>query len=186
MTTQRSFSQITRLRIRKMVFSAMFLAMGLLLPFLTGQVPQIGGMLCPMHLPILLCGFICGPFWGGAVGLVCPLLRHMIFSMPPLFSAIAMTFELCTYGVLAGIFYKLFSKMNSPLVSLYISLLCAMLGGRLIWGAASYILILTGQTTFSFQAFWLGGFVQAWPGIVIQLILIPPLVAVLKKLRLAE
>jgi len=99
--------------IRKMVFSAMFLAIALLLPFLTGQIPQIGGMLCPMHLPVLLAGFVCGPFWGGAVGLICPLLRHMLFSMPPLVTAIAMTAELCAYGFLAGVFHRITKKLFS-------------------------------------------------------------------------
>ena len=169
--------------IRKMVFSAMFLAIALLLPFLTGQIPQIGGMLCPMHLPVLLAGFVCGPFWGGAVGLICPLLRHMLFSMPPLVTAIAMTAELCAYGFLAGVFHGITKKLFSgkSMLAVYIALLLAMLVGRIVWGLASAVLMLAGQTEFSMGVFFASGFVQAWPGILLQLVLIPPLYKVLMK-----
>jgi len=169
--------------IRKMVYSAMFLAIALLLPFLTGQIPQIGGMLCPMHLPVLLAGFVCGPFWGGAVGLVCPLLRHMLFSMPPLVTAIAMTAELCAYGFLAGFFHRITQKLFSgrSILAVYAALLLAMLGGRIVWGLASAVLMLAGQTEFSMGVFLASGFVQAWPGILLQLVLIPPLYKVLMK-----
>ncbi len=177
-----------KMYIRKMVFSAMFLAIALLLPFLTGQVPQIGGMLCPMHLPVLLCGFVCGPFWGGAVGLVCPLMRHMFFSMPPLLTAITMTAELCAYGVLAGVFHRICRKLlgDASLPAVYIALLLAMIGGRVVWGLASSVMMLAGQTEFSVGVFFAGGFVQAWPGILLQLIVIPPLYRLLRKLKLTD
>ena len=186
MTARTETSNITYSR--KMVFSAMFLAIALLLPFLTGQIPQIGGMLCPMHLPVLLAGFVCGPFWGGAVGLVCPLLRHMLFSMPPLMTAIAMTAELCAYGFLAGFFHRITKKLFSDksVLAVYIALLLAMIGGRVVWGLASAVLMLAGQTEFSIGVFFASGFVQAWPGILLQLVLIPPLYKVLVKLGLAD
>lgn len=175
----------TKTYIRNMVYSAMFLAIALLLPFLTGQVPQIGGMLCPMHLPVLLAGFVCGPFWGGAVGLVCPLLRHMLFAMPPLVTAIAMTAELCAYGFLAGVFHRITKKLFSAksILAVYIALVLAMLGGRIVWGLASAVLMLAGQTEFSLAAFWTSGFVSAWPGMILQLVLIPPLWKVMGKVR---
>lgn len=176
----------TRRHIRRMVFSAMFLAMAMLLPFLTGQIPQIGGMLCPMHLPVLLCGFVCGPLWGGTVGLVCPLLRHMFFGMPPMLTALTMTFELCAYGVLAGVFHRIFRKMfgEKSMLAVYAALVLAMIGGRIVWGLASSVLMLAGQTQFSVVAFFAGGFVQAWPGILLQLVLIPPLHRLFEKLKL--
>lgn len=183
MTTKHETSNKTH--IRNMVYSAMFLAITLLLPFLTGQVPQIGGMLCPMHLPVLLAGFVCGPIWGGAVGLVAPILRHMLFSMPPLMTAIAMTAELCAYGLLAGIFHRITRKLlpGKSLLAVYVSLVLAMLGGRIVWGLASAALMLAGQTEFSLQAFWASGFVSAWPGMVLQIVLIPPLWKALCKMR---
>ncbi len=170
--------------IQRMVFSAMFLAIAMLLPFLTGQIPQVGGMLCPMHLPVLLAGFVCGPIWGGAVGLVCPLLRHMFFSMPPLTTALTMTFELAAYGVLAGVFHRLLRKWQ--MAGVYASLVLAMLGGRVVWGLASAVLMLAGQTEFSLAVFLTSGFVSAWPGMLLQLVLIPPLYRLFVKLGYAS
>ncbi len=163
------------LSIRHLVYAALCLAIALVLPFLTGGIPQIGGMLCPMHLPVLLCGLLCGPYWGAAVGLVCPLLRHMLFSMPPLLTAITMTAELAAYGFFAGLFWRILTKLlpGHKMGVLYGALLSSMLVGRLVWGVASALLMLAGRTTFSLQAFWVSGFVSAWPGILLQLILIP-------------
>lgn len=93
---------------KKLVYSALFLALALVLPFLTGQIQTFGQMLAPMHLPVLLCGFLCGPVWGLAVGAVAPLLRSMMFGMPPMFpTAVAMAFELAAYGLFSGLFYHL-------------------------------------------------------------------------------
>ena len=80
--------------IRKLTYSALCLALAIVLPFLTGQIPQIGSMLCPMHIPALLCGFLCGWQYGAVVGFVSPLLRMLMFGMPPVYVAIAMAFEL--------------------------------------------------------------------------------------------
>ena len=87
------------------------LALALVLPFLTGQIPEIGSMLCPMHLPALLCGFMCGWPWGLAVGLISPLLRSVIFGMPPMFpTAVSMAFEMAAYGAVSGLLYRLLPK----------------------------------------------------------------------------
>ena len=69
---------------RKLVFAALLLALAMVLPFLTGQIPQIGQALCPMHIPVLLCGFLCGPWYALAVGAIAPVLRFALFGMPPL------------------------------------------------------------------------------------------------------
>ena len=70
--------------LRRMILAAMFLALALVLPFFTGQIPQIGNALCPMHIPVLLCGFFCGPWYALAVGGIAPVLRFVLFGMPPL------------------------------------------------------------------------------------------------------
>ena len=166
----------------KMTCAGVCLALCLVLPFLTGQIPQIGSKLLPMHIPVLLCGFICGPVWGLGVGLVAPVLRALIFGMPPLFpTATAMAFELAAYGLLAGLFYKLLPK--KPLF-LYAALILAMIGGRLVWGLAMTVLMSATGKGFTLTAFWAGAFANAWPGIILQLVLIPPLVTALKKARL--
>ena len=122
---------------RKLVFAALLLALGLVLPFLTAQIPQVGSMLLPMHLPVLLCGFVCGWPYGLLVGAVTPLLRSMLFGMPPLYpTAVAMAFELAAYGLLAGLFYKLLPKKP---VYVYVALILAMLGGRAVWGLAQMV-----------------------------------------------
>lgn len=171
-------------RIFKMVLAAMFLAIAYVLPFFTGQIPEIGAMLCPMHIPVLLCGFLCGWPWGLAVGFIAPLLRSVALGMPPLFpKAICMAFELATYGAMTGLFYKWFPKKKGFLfaVSIYASLIIAMVAGRLVWGLA--MLVCTGIKGGSFgtTAFLAGAVTNAIPGIVLQIVLVPVVVMLLER-----
>ena len=100
-----------RTNLLKMIVAALFLALAYVMPFLTGQIPEIGSMLCPMHIPVLLCGFICGWPWGLAVGFIAPLFRSLTLGMPPLFpTAICMSLELAAYGAIAGLIHKLLPK----------------------------------------------------------------------------
>ena len=148
------------------------MAVGLVLPFLTGQIPQIGKMLSPMHIPVLLCGFVCGWQYGLVVGFVTPLLRSVLFHMPVLFpSAVGMAFELATYGAVSGALYSLFKKKN--LAAIYITLIAAMLCGRVVWGLVSIVLYGIQGNPFTMQAFLAGAFIKAVPGIILHLILIP-------------
>ena len=95
---------LNSLQTRKLTYAALFLALAMVLPFITGQIPEIGKMLSPMHIPVLLCGFLCGWPWGLAVGFVAPLLRSVVFGMPAMFpGAVAMAFELAVYGTLSAI-----------------------------------------------------------------------------------
>ena len=166
-----------RNRLLKMILSALFLALAYVLPFLTGQIPEIGAMLCPMHLPVLLCGFVCGPFWGGVVGLVAPLFRSLTLGMPPLFpTAVCMAAELAAYGAVTGLMHKLLPK-RKPYI--YCSLLTAMLAGRAVWGGAMF-LCLVGKGGFTLAAFLAGALTNAIPGIVLQIVLIPLIVMLLE------
>ena len=107
------------IRIQKLVLAALCLALCMVLPFLTGQIPEIGNMLCPMHIPVLLCGFLVGPFWGAVVGLIAPLLRFALFGMPKLFpTGIAMCAELAVYGAVSGLLY---ARLPRRTVNLYVS-----------------------------------------------------------------
>lgn len=163
-----------KMNIKKLSLSSMFLALALLMPFLTGQIQQIGSMLCPMHIPVLLCGFFCGGPWGFVVGLIAPILRSFLFGMPQLFpKAICMALELATYGLAAGILHKK--------CSVYVSLLAAMIMGRLVWGLAMFACMGFNMEKFGFSAFLAGAFTNAIPGIVLQLVLIPVLVITLGK-----
>ena len=164
---------------KKLAFSGVFLAAALLLPFLTGQLPQIGSMLSPMHLPVLLCGFVCGWPWGLAVGFIAPALRFVLFGMPPIFpTGVSMMFELATYGAAAGILYRIWPKTTKHL---YLALVCAMLAGRAVWGAVRFALAGAAGVPFGWPMFAAGAFTGAVPGIVLQLIVIVPIVLALKK-----
>jgi riboflavin transporter FmnP len=166
---------------KKLVYSAMCLALCLVLPFLTGQIPEIGSMLLPMHIPVLLCGFLCGGGWGAVVGFTAPLLRHLIFSMPPMPGCISMALELAVYGLITGVLYR---KLGKGTRNLYISLLCAMVAGRLVWGAAQMVILGLNGGSFPLSAFVAGALTGAIPGIVLQLVLIPLLVRALDKAKI--
>ncbi len=155
---------------RKLTLSAMFLTIGMILPFFTGQIPQVGNMLLPMHIPVLLCGFLCGGKYGLVVGFILPVLRSGCFGMPPMMpTAIAMAFELAAYGTISGMLYE---KTKNTIASL----ICAMIGGRIVWGIVSFILYQMMGNVFTWQIFAAGAFLQAVPGIVVQIMLIPILV----------
>lgn len=167
-----------------LVLSALFLALALVLPFLTGQIPEIGAMLCPMHIPVLLCGFICSWKWGLAVGVAAPLLRSVIFTMPPMFpTAVCMAFELAVYGLVSGLMHKILPKKA---VYIYVALLISMIAGRIVWGIAMFTCMGISGGMFSFSAFIAGAVTNAIPGIVVQLILIPVIVMLLHKTKLIK
>ena len=136
-------------------------------------------MLCPLHLPVLLAGFLCGGYWGLAVGFAAPLLRSLIVGMPPLFpAAVAMAFELATYGWLVGILYTRLPK-RKPFI--YVSLLISMIAGRVVWGGVTYVLMGIQGSHFTFSAFLAGALTGALPGIILHIVLIPPLVMLAKR-----
>ena len=172
-----------KLNVRNMVLAALSLALCLVLPFLTGQIPQIGSALCPMHLPVLLCGFLCGPWWALLVGATAPLLRHLLFSMPPLLTAIAMSFELAAYGAVSGLLYRKLPKNGA---GIYISLITAMVVGRILWGIVRVAMTGVSGETFTWAMFLAGAFTTAIPGIVLQLLLIPALVVAFRRVKLIQ
>lgn len=168
--------------IRHLVFSALCLGLCLVLPFLTGQIPQIGSMLCPMHIPVLLAGFLCGPWWAMAVGLVTPTLRYVLFSMPPLMPVgLAMTFELAAYGLTAGLLHRVLPKNT---LCIYTALIGAMLTGRMVWGIACFFIYGAMGIAFTWPIFLAGAFVNAIPGIIVHIVIIPAIVLALKQTNL--
>ncbi len=171
--------------IKNLTLSAMFLAIGIVLPFLTGQIPQIGNMLLPMHIPVMLCGLICGWQYGLVIGFIVPLLRCFLFGMPVFYpTAIAMAFELATYGFVIGFLYG-HSKWQC-VVALYRSMIISMIAGRIVWGVAEIILLGFQHNAFTWKAFMAGAFLNAIPGIILQLILIPALMVALNKTGLVK
>lgn len=169
---------------KKLTYSALCLALCMVLPLLTGQVPQIGNMLCPMHLPVLLAGFLCGPVWAGVVGFIAPLLRYLIFGMPPIYpTGIAMAFELATYGVVSGLLYK---KLPKTTGNIYVSLIAAMIAGRIVWGIVRVLLSGASGASFTWAMFLSGAITTAIPGIILQIVLIPLLVLALQKAKIIK
>lgn len=165
--------------VKKITLSGLFIALGLLLPLITGNIQSLGVNLLPMHLPVLIAGFVLGGKYGFIVGLITPLLRSLLFTMPPMYPiAIAMAFELAFYGLITGLLYRLFRKTK---LSIFIALIVAMIGGRLVWGLVSYILLSLAGTQFTLNMFIAGAFSNSLVGIIIQLILVPIIVIALER-----
>ena len=183
MTNAKNQRTNTNLQLCKMVYAAIFLALALVLPLLTGQIPEIGSALSPMHIPVLLCGFLCGWPWGMAVGFIAPLLRSVTFGMPPMIpGAVAMAFELAVYGALAGLLYSLLPRKNW---AIYVTLIVAMIAGRIVWGLVRLVIAgLTGNA-FTMAAFLAGAVTNAVPGIILHIVLIPILVMALERAGLS-
>ena len=166
---------------KSLTLSAMFIAIGYVLPLLTGQIPQIGSMLLPMHIPVFLCGLICGWKYGAAVGFILPVTRSLIFGgMPPIYPvAISMTFELAAYGAISGLLYG--RSRWQCIIALYRSMIPAMIAGRAVWGIAMLLLLGFRETAFTLQMFLAGAFLNAIPGIIVQLIMIPAVMVALNR-----
>lgn len=165
----------------KLVISALCLALSYVLPFLTGQIPEIGSMLLPMHIPVLLCGFICGWRWGLYVGFIAPIIRSLTQPAPiPYPNAVCMAVELAVYGAIAGLLYKHLPKKK---INVYTSLLGAMVLGRIAYGIAMTICMGLAGKSYAFSAFIASAVTGAIPGIIIQIILVPVLVMAIKSKR---
>ncbi len=181
----------TSLQLRRLTLSALFLALALVLPFLIGQIPQIGQALSPMHIPVFVCGFLGGwPWWMG-VGLAAPYLCARLFGLWLLFRcAVSMAFELAVYGLVTGLLHPVFfakagRKPALQMLSLYATLLIAMVAGRLVWGAARLILAGLSGSAFAWKAFLDGALLTAIPGIILHLALVPILVFALERAGLS-
>ena len=185
MNQEKQGSGLSSLQVRRLTYAALYLAIALVLPFITGQIPEIGKRLSPMHIPLLLCGFMCGWPYGLAVGFIAPLLSSALNGMPGLFpDAVVMAFELAAYGALSGLLYRLLPKKKW---SIYAALIGAMLAGRIVYGIV--YLFLTGlglvKINDALLAFvWVRAFAKPFAGIILQIALVPLLVMVLERARL--
>lgn len=158
---------------RKLTLSALFLALGLVLPLITGQIPQIGKMLLPMHIPVLLCGMVCGAPYGAVCGLLGPMLSSVLTGMPTAALMPAMMVECAAYGLTTGLMLRLV-RTGKTYADLYLALVAAMLVGRLVSGVTKALFFMAGQYTM--QAWIAASFVTALPGIVLQLAVVPSIV----------
>ena len=163
-----------------MTCAALCVALCQVLPLLTGQIPQVGKSLLPMHIPAFLAGYLCGPWWALAVGLVSPLLRHILFGMPQVPSCYAMAAELATYGFVCGFCYQRSAKKTKHI---YASLLLAMVLGRITGGLAMKLLMVAKDSPYTWAQFFAAYGVNGLPGAVLHILLVPVLVRALQRQR---
>lgn len=171
----------------RMLVSAILLALGLVLPFLTGQIPAIGSAISPMHIPAFIAGLTCGPVYGAIMAFIMPLLRSVLFGMPPLVPvATPMAFELAAYAAVCGLLYPiLMKKLPSHLPAMLCALVISMIAGRLVGGAAKAIVMGLNGGSYSFNAFIAAYFTGTAIGAVIHIILVPVVVTALEKAKLS-
>ena len=169
-------------QILKLTYAGVCLALAMVLPFLTGQIPEIGKALSPMHIPVFICGFLCGWPYGLVVGFIAPLLRSTLFHMPAMVpGAVAMAFELAVYGGLSGLLYRLFPR---KLPFIYATLIISMICGRIVWGIARLVIAGVQGSAFGFSAFIAGAITNGIPGIILHIVLIPVIIIALQRARL--
>ena len=174
---------------KNLVLAGLFVALTMLFPVIFGQIPGLNWTFLPMHLPVLIAGFVCGWKYGALVGFIAPLLSLLTGHQSSLVSAIPMALELAVYGLLTGLIYLILTNKNVNLVAnVYISLIISMLGGRIVYGIIKYAIVTMGisQSPYSFELFIAGTFIKVIPGIILQLVLIPILVITLKKAKLIK
>lgn len=160
---------------KKLVGTALCIALGLILPQVFHLIGA-GPVFLPMHIPVLLCGLCFGWPFGLICGAVTPLLSSVMTGMPPLFpTGTAMIFELAAYGALSGLMYRNLRQ------NIYLSLIAAMLGGRVVSGLASAIFYGVAGKAYGFQIFLTGAFITGLPGIILQILIVPLLVIGLEK-----
>ncbi len=171
---------MSRASLNKLVLSGLFIALGIIVPMVFHTFSLSGSVFLPMHIPVLLCGLICGWQYGLAAGILVPLFGSMLTGMPPIFPvATVMAFELGTYGLVSGL-------LSNKKWNVVLSLIAAMLAGRVVMGLANIVFLGLAGKAYAFSAFISGAFITALPGIIIQLILIPVFMTTLKKVRVLE
>ena len=161
--------------VKCMTLSAVCIALCVVLPIAFHSIPNAGSVILPMHIPVLICGMICGWPYGLICGLMGPLLSSVLTGMPPA----AMMVECGTYGMVSGLMLK-YVRTKSTYGDLYIALIVAMLAGRVISGIAKALIFSPGM---AMSAWITASFVTALPGIVIQLVFLPSVVFTLMKAR---
>ena len=166
--------------VKKIILTALMVALCVVLPIAFHSIPNGGSIFLPMHIPVLLCGLVCGWGYGGLCGLVGPLLSSLLTGMPPAAILPGMMVECCVYGLVTGLMMR-YVRTGKATIDLYLSLVTAMLLGRVLSGIAKALIFTPGMSLAAWAA---ASFVTAIPGIVIQLVLIPLLVLALTKAKL--
>lgn len=173
--------------IKKLCICAICIALCYVLPVVLHPL-GLGQTLSPMHVPVLICGLICGPVFGAFCGILGPILSSFLGGMPPMIALASMIPELVTYGVFSGILMRSV-RTKSLLANVHLSLIPTMILGRLV-GALSkalfYFIGVFGVSAFSLREVASAYFVATIPGIIVHLIFIPLLIVTLKEEKLIK
>ncbi|MHC1770644.1 MAG: ECF transporter S component [Flexilinea sp.] len=167
--------------VKKLIITSVCMALSVVLPMAFHAVPNAGSIFSPMHIPVLLCGLICGWPFGLACGLVGPFLSSILTGMPPMAYLPGMLIELAVYGFVAGLLSSSI-RTRKFYPDMYICLIGAMLAGRIISGILKALIFSAGS--YSMSAWITSYFVTSLPGIIIQLVLIPSIVYALERAKL--
>lgn len=169
--------------IRRLVMTALCVALGVVLPQTMHAIPNAGSVLLPMHIPVLLCGLTCGWPYGLVCGVLAPVMSHLITGMPPAALLSAMICELAAYGLISGLAAK-YIRTGRRTLDIYVQLIAAMLIGRVVYGVVNALVFRAGA--YSMEIFLTAAFVTALPGILLQLVLLPALILILEKAKVLE
>ena len=167
--------------VKKSIITAVWIARGYVIPLMFHGIQNAGSIFCPMHIPVFICGLICGWQYGLLCGIAGPALSSALSGMPPVAILPSMMVELAAYGTAAGLMMKLV-RTKSTYADLYIRLIVAIVCGRVLAGLAKALIFARGS--YSMSAWIAGSVVTSWPGTVIQLVFIPTIVFALMKSHL--
>lgn len=167
--------------VKKSIITAVCIALCYVIPLMFHGIQNAGNIFCPMHIPVFICGLICGWQYGLLCGIAGPALSSALSGMPPVAILPSMMVELAAYGTAAGLMMKLV-RTKSTYADLYISLIAAIVCGRVLAGLAKALIFARGS--YSMSAWIAGSVVTSWPGTVIQLVFIPTIVFALMKSHL--
>ena len=168
--------------VKRITLCALCIALCYVLPIAFHSV-GLGSILSPMHIPVLLCGMITGSGYGFLCGLIGPLLSHLLSGMPGAMMLPRMIPELCAYGLAAGLAMR-YIRTGRNSLDIYISLVAAMIAGRIVGGIATAIFYIVTSGVYSIALWATSYFVESVPGIVAHLIIVPVLVLTLQKARM--
>lgn len=165
--------------VKRTVLAALCVAFCVVLPMAFHAIPNSGSVFLPMHIPVLICGLVCGWPYGFLCGLMGPALSSLLTMMPPAAMLPSMMVECGTYGMVSGLVLR-YVRTGKTTPDLYIALISAMLAGRVAAGVSKALIFSPGITMSAWIA---SSFVTALPGIILQLVAIPLLVSLLTKAR---
>jgi len=181
-------NRMVHMNTKKITFGALIVAISVLLPqafHFAGQ--QAGQIFLPMHIPVLLGGFILGPGYGLAIGILSPVLSSLLTSMPPMAKLPFMILELAAYGFASGLLYGFLKRKKAhTTIAAYISLIAAMAAGRLVYALSLFVAAEMLGIACDGPAAAVASVVTGIYGIAIQIIIIPPIVIMLERTGLLD